>query len=652
MCSANADVNSTDSSQQRVAIACQGGGAHAAYVAGALETLLQQLDHDSAKAGKLRLVAISGTSGGAICALLAWWGLLTGGPRRAIERLRMFWENNSALKLGEVLWDTTTMAALEMQPCEAQWSPSAPPLREAVAMTTEWWPQAASWLGEWIRPGYFKLKESVGLALEIHPDVDFKKVVQAIGELCSLPADVQHWQAQAIQQGIGVALPGTRAARRRAAPKTFLRTVNKLERAMETLSHAAENLGGQGWLSDAVQQFPGNPGTAGSPHAVWRRQYLPTLVTRWLDPALPTCYQTGLTRILAIERELHDAIARIPRLMLGAVEIDSGRFQAFRSDREAQHGGITLDAVAASAAIPYLFEAVDVEDEYGKLHPYWDGLFSQNPPIKNFLEPTGRTPFASDSKPDEIWIIQVNPRRCHTYRDDLRLHGSNLPHQHKPRPKQKDQFDVFDRRNELSGNLSLLQEADFIDAINRRLPGGHAGHGDKRIQVFSIPLDDKAARAKAGRELGFPSKVCRDRRFKDALFDHGLEQAKKFIPVRDFVLHHFVLPPGPTISAYAYPTTLNPLLGNIGTLHATFPVDFHPFIEEIAIGEHPACGCRHHTPWDVSLHWRAWAAGPVGGVTRRVILTGKLHFALSGNPANGYGLTNGTLTDVQIEAVR
>jgi NTE family protein len=54
-----------------VAIACQGGGSHTAFTGGALQRLLADRSH--------RVVALSGTSGGAVCALLAWYGLLTGG---------------------------------------------------------------------------------------------------------------------------------------------------------------------------------------------------------------------------------------------------------------------------------------------------------------------------------------------------------------------------------------------------------------------------------------------------------------------------------------------------------------------------------------------------------------------------------------------
>ena len=52
----------------KVAIACQGGGSHAAFAAGVLLELLSQ-DNRS----RFELAGISGTSGGAICAALAWY---------------------------------------------------------------------------------------------------------------------------------------------------------------------------------------------------------------------------------------------------------------------------------------------------------------------------------------------------------------------------------------------------------------------------------------------------------------------------------------------------------------------------------------------------------------------------------------------------
>ena len=58
----------------RVAIACQGGGSHAAFGAGIMHRLLD--DHGR----KFHLSALSGTSGGAVNAVLTWSGLIQGGP--------------------------------------------------------------------------------------------------------------------------------------------------------------------------------------------------------------------------------------------------------------------------------------------------------------------------------------------------------------------------------------------------------------------------------------------------------------------------------------------------------------------------------------------------------------------------------------------
>src|ERR687894_1989908 len=85
---------------RRVAIACQGGGSHTAFTAGVLKKLLKEKvegKHD------YEIVALSGTSGGAICALLAWYGLLMNDANRAVELLDSFWRDNSASSLQEKL---------------------------------------------------------------------------------------------------------------------------------------------------------------------------------------------------------------------------------------------------------------------------------------------------------------------------------------------------------------------------------------------------------------------------------------------------------------------------------------------------------------------------------------------------------------------
>ena len=95
------------SAKKRVAIACQGGGSHTAFTAGVLKGLLRSglPEHE--------VVALSGTSGGAVCALLAWHNLLGGDAAGAAEDLDGFWRDNSATAPHEqvmnnwILWAST-----------------------------------------------------------------------------------------------------------------------------------------------------------------------------------------------------------------------------------------------------------------------------------------------------------------------------------------------------------------------------------------------------------------------------------------------------------------------------------------------------------------------------------------------------------------
>ena len=123
----------------------------------------------------------------------------------------------------------------------------------------------------------------------------------------------------------------------------------------------------------------------------------------------------------------------LPALVIGAVDVLSGAFRAFDSRRDR----ISADTILASAAIPTLFESVHIDDGV-----YWDGLFSQNPPIRELAA----------LEPDEIWVIQINPSR----RDTV------------PRTM----LEIADRRNELAGNLSLYQELRFIEQIDQMLEAG------------------------------------------------------------------------------------------------------------------------------------------------------------------------------------
>ena len=95
-----------ENTKKRVAIACQGGGAHAAFAAGVLKTILDRIQERR----EYEIVALSGTSGGAICAFLAWYALLKhNNEQEAVKLLETFWKDDNAARLpgpGEA-WEET-----------------------------------------------------------------------------------------------------------------------------------------------------------------------------------------------------------------------------------------------------------------------------------------------------------------------------------------------------------------------------------------------------------------------------------------------------------------------------------------------------------------------------------------------------------------
>src|SRR4029450_2494598 len=90
-----------------IVLACQGGGSHTAFTAGVLEELLAHDDRD--------IRALSGTSGGAVCAFLAWSGLLIGGKKGrnvGVARLERYWDRLRTHGVVETLQDAVGINAL------------------------------------------------------------------------------------------------------------------------------------------------------------------------------------------------------------------------------------------------------------------------------------------------------------------------------------------------------------------------------------------------------------------------------------------------------------------------------------------------------------------------------------------------------------
>jgi len=203
-------------------------------------------------------------------------------------------------------------------------------------------------------------------------------------------------------------------------------------------------------------------------------------------------------------------------LMIGAVNVLTGKLAKFCSSRE----HIRVEHILASCAVPSIFPAVEFDGG-----AYWDGLFSDNPPISELLQPRF---VGMQHVPQEIWVIKIN--------------ATDLEHV----PQAADQ--IVDRRNELVGNVSLFQQLDAIRVMNELyLQGAFTSEFAKGMGIdgpICIPksFEDDEARGyhipfiemstKLSRSLDYESKIDRSVEHIEKLMKDGEQQASEFLTQR------------------------------------------------------------------------------------------------------------------------
>jgi NTE family protein len=110
----------------------------------------------------------------------------------------------------------------------------------------------------------------------------------------------------------------------------------------------------------------------------------------------------------------------------------------------------------------------------------------------------------TDEGPDEIWVVQINPKELET----------------EPRTV----IEIADRRNELSGNLSLYQELHSIEKIDQLLKEGLLSPDGKYKQIVVRVIE--LSRSRFSRSLGTASKLNRDPRFIQGLINELLRRRR------------------------------------------------------------------------------------------------------------------------------
>ena len=399
----------------KIAIACQGGGSHTAFTAGVLKRILKENENEK----KCDIIALSGTSGGAICALLTWYGLLTEGSDKAIKMLDSFWKDISANTLGDMLLN--------------EWIVETSYIQDKILI-----PQISPYD---FLPFYQEYLKSL-----IEKQVDFKKINEfknpkpelIIGAVDVLSGNFSVFKNSMISSDVIMAS---------AAIPTFFRAV-----PIDSYLFS--------W-----DEIPGND-------------------SEKLIDFLKKNYSIDWLKTAKIEKIDDNKTIR------ASVE---GNYLSLSLNNERNKANLKIDDSRIDEFI------AETEKESGKLNiikksQYWDGLFSQNPPLRDFVG-------GVNVKPDEIWVIQINPEKI---------------------PKLPESVGAIrDRRNELAGNLSLYQELYFIEKVNEWIEKGLLKKGKyKKINVKFI---------KMLRELDVGTKLDRNPKFIQDMMNYGEEQAGEFI---------------------------------------------------------------------------------------------------------------------------
>ena len=186
-------------------------------------------------------------------------------------------------------------------------------------------------------------------------------------------------------------------------------------------------------------------------------------------------------------------LAKSPiRLFVTATNVRTGRGRVFHNEE------ITPDVLLASACLPTLFQAVEIDGD-----AYWDGGYAGNPTI---------TPLVRDCQSRDTIVVQINPvERANT-----------------PRSAQ----DIQNRINEISFNSSLLKELRMIALLRKVVdPGNGEGARWATMRIHRIA-------SKALEDLGASSKLNAEWDFLCMLRDQGRDCAATFYEEHGDALGH------------------------------------------------------------------------------------------------------------------
>jgi NTE family protein len=171
------------------------------------------------------------------------------------------------------------------------------------------------------------------------------------------------------------------------------------------------------------------------------------------------------------------------RVFVSATNVHTGKIKVFSGDE------LTPDAVMASACLPQVFQAVEIDGV-----PYWDGGYMGNPPLYPLFYETGT---------QDLLLVQINP-----------IERKETP---------KTAREIQNRMNEITFNSTLLREMRSIEFVLRLLNEGKLNEEDYRKVNFHR-IDGEALKP-----LQASSKSNAEWAFIEELFSIGRKTAQDWV---------------------------------------------------------------------------------------------------------------------------
>lgn len=146
------------------------------------------------------------------------------------------------------------------------------------------------------------------------------------------------------------------------------------------------------------------------------------------------------------------------KLFVAATHVESGQARVFGCEQ------MSIDVLLASACLPQMFQAVEIDGEH-----YWDGGYMGNPVI---------WPLIYHCESEDVMLVQINP-----------IHRNGVP---------KQSLEIANRLNEITFNSSLIAEMRAIDFVSRLLREKRVEAGrykDVKVHLIYSPEELKSLNA-------------------------------------------------------------------------------------------------------------------------------------------------------------